>query len=102
MLNLFWFKVCNVSNTYSLGLKFGKVLSDIADAGVWIRNVVWAPSRQSLRVPGWQFLRRAQALSSLASESFVSAMGEGNCLGLEIQQSIEYICEGSKSGSRDD
>lgn len=70
--------------------------------GVWIRNVVWVPSRQSVPVPGWQVLSRAQPLSPLASENFVSAMWEGNCLGLDIQQSTEYIREGWKSGLRDD
>lgn len=69
--------------------------------GVWIRNVVWVPSRQSLPVPGWQVLSRAQPLSPLASDSFGCAMWEGSCLGLEVQQSPEYICESWEFGIRE-
>lgn len=70
--------------------------------GVWIGNVVWVPSRQGLPVPGWRALRRARPLPPLAPESFVSAMWEGNCLALEIQQSTGYIPESLKSGIGDD
>lgn len=69
---------------------------------VWIRNVVWVTSRHSLPVPGWQVLSRTQPLSPLASKSSISAMWEGNRLGLEIQQRTEYICESEQSGIRDD